>query len=188
MVLVQHERMKPFVRDEVVRLMLEATRPPEEPYPGGATDDELRDLERRTGRPLPEPLLDWLRACKGEAIGPGGIYGARPDEPDHDIAHVLSMFPRWRDTGWIPVAGDGCGDYYILVTSGSLAGHVAFVDQADMTSIDYLVAGDLWRFLRFLLQRDAGDRRWPFDQQMVLAADPALASAPSALLPWNRNA
>lgn len=37
------------------------------------------DLELRAGRLLPQVLLDWLRICKGEAIGQGGIYGARPE-------------------------------------------------------------------------------------------------------------
>jgi cell wall assembly regulator SMI1 len=180
--------MHGFARDEVVRLMLAATRAPDQPHPGGATGEELRDLERRMGRSLPVSLLEWLRVCKGEAIGPGGVYGARPDRPHLDIARVLSGFPGWRDAGWIPVAGDGCGGHYILVTSGDQARQVAFVDQADTTSIDYVVASGLWPFLSFILRRGAGEIGWPFDQQMVLAADPAMASSPGSLLPWNREA
>jgi cell wall assembly regulator SMI1 len=173
------------IREEVVRLWLATDRAPQQPSPGGASDDALQDLQDRAGLLLPPALLDWLRVCKGEAVGPGGVFGARPDRADHDIAQVLARFPHWRGNGWIPVAGDGSGDYYVLLTNGEIEGHVAFIDQADYDQIDYVVASDLWQFLRFLFLSDAGDRRWPFDQEAVIEADPALARSPGALLPWN---
>jgi hypothetical protein len=62
---------------------------------------------------------------------------------------------------------------------------VAFVETvADPDRPAYLVASDLWRFLVLLLQRELGDRRWPFDAAAVLHADPRLADAPIGLLPW----
>ncbi len=32
----------------------------------------------------------------------------------------------WPDgaSGWIPIAGDGCGDYYVLLTGGEIVGYV----------------------------------------------------------------
>ena len=71
----------------------------------------------------------------------------------------------WRDRGWLPVAGDGCGNQYVLVSHG----------------IAYVVASDLWTFLRFLLLRETGDGRWPFDRRAVIAADPELAGLPIEL-------
>jgi cell wall assembly regulator SMI1 len=174
-----------LVRQEVVHLLREAQRAPEQPFPGGADDAELSELQGRLGLPMPTTLIDWLRICKGEAIGSGGVFGARPDQPDLDIAHDLSMHPGWRARSWIPVAADGCGDYYVLVGHGELAGHVGFIDQAELDEIDYVVASDLWLFLRFLLLRETGDRRWPFDRQTVLSTDSAMARVPRELQPWS---
>jgi cell wall assembly regulator SMI1 len=139
-------------RRDVLRLLPETRRAPDQPYPGGADDQELADLERRLGVPLPEVLADWLRVCKGEAIGPGGVFGSRKD---HDIAAYLALFPRWRGLGWLPIAGDGCGNYYVLLTKGQLAGQVAFVDTiSDPDNIDFIVGESLWTFLRSFLIRE----------------------------------
>ncbi|HTF09586.1 MAG TPA: hypothetical protein VK659_15570 [Asanoa sp.] len=51
-------------------------------------------------------------------------------------------------------------------------------------TLAYVVASDLWRFLRFLFMAETGDRRWPLDQRSVLAADSALAVLPGELMPW----
>jgi hypothetical protein len=40
--------------------------------------------------PIPVTLVDWLRVCKGDAIDPEGVYGARPDQPNIDMASALS--------------------------------------------------------------------------------------------------
>ncbi|GIF77127.1 SMI1/KNR4 family protein [Asanoa siamensis] len=171
-------------RDEVARLLITAVREPGRSYPDGADDAEIADLRRIVGRPLPTELVEWLRLCKGDAIGPGGLYGVPHDGHADDIASVLASFPGWRDRGWLPVAGDGSGDYYVLITDGKLAGHVAFIDQSDFDALGYIVATTIWTFVRSLLLADAGDRRWPFDRGHVLGLDPAMAHVPAALLPW----
>jgi hypothetical protein len=138
--------------------------------------------------PVPVTLVDWLRVCKGDAIDPGGVYGARPDQPSIDMASALSRLAGWRARGWIPIAGDGCSDYYVLIGNVELAGYVGLVDQSDLDEIDFIVASDLWRFLRFLLLKETGDRCWPFDQQAVLAADPAMEYVCDELQPWSADA
>lgn len=141
-------------RQDVLRLLPGVQRAPEQPFPGGADDQDLADLQRRLGGPLPAVLADWLRVCRGEAICAGGVYGARPDRAFLDIAERLALHPQWRDLGWLPVAGDGCGNAYVLLTRGDLAGHVAFVDTiSDPDSIESLTADSLWSFLRALLTR-----------------------------------
>jgi cell wall assembly regulator SMI1 len=175
-------------RGEVFRLVLAAVREPGTSFPGGADDAEIADLQRTVGLPLPPELVEWLRVCKGDAIGPGGLYGVRHDSRAVDMASMLELFPGWQERGWLPVAGDGNGDYYVLITGGELAGHVAFIDQCDFDALDYIVASDLWTFLRSLLLADAGDRRWPFDRDHVLAVDPAMARVPADLQPWSGGA
>ncbi|MBF9134962.1 SMI1/KNR4 family protein [Plantactinospora sp. S1510] len=171
--------------ERVTRLLHQVPRAPEQPYPGGATDHELNDLTLRLGIPLPGELAAWLRLCKGEAIGPGGVFGARPDRETADIAAHLAWHPQWRARNWLPVAGDGCGNYYLLTTTGQLAGFVAFVDMtADPDRLEHVVASNLWQFLFFLFTRELGEPGWPFDPHSVLAEDPQIAGAPPELLPW----
>ncbi|MBG0569254.1 SMI1/KNR4 family protein [Actinoplanes aureus] len=142
-------------RRDVLRLLPEAERPPGEPFPGGADDQEIADLERRLGIPLPEALVDWLRVCKGEGICAGGVFGARTDDEFLDMATYLAMFPQWQESGWLPVAGDGCGNYYVLVTSGEFTGQVGFIDTiTDPDSIAHVAGQSLWMFLRSLLLRN----------------------------------
>lgn len=172
--------------EEVCRLLPRVPRAPERPFPGGASDQELADLERRLNVALPEDLAHWLRMCRGEPIGPGGVFGACPDDEADDIVARLAPYPRWRANGWLPVAGDGCGNCYVLLTSDVLAGFVGFVDvMADPDFLDCVVASDLWRFLAFLFTRELGESGWPHDPVEVLAKDPGLARATAELLPWN---
>lgn len=176
------------VRQEVVSLLCEVPRAPEQPFPGGADDLELVDLERRLGEPVPAVLADWLRVCKGEAIGPGGVYGAWFGRDPNDVAARREDHSSWREQGWLPVAGDGCGNTYVLSTRGPLTGSIGFIDSSEPDDMAYVVASDLWRFLRFLFMAETGDRRWPFDQHSVLTADPALAALPGKLMPWAGSA
>jgi cell wall assembly regulator SMI1 len=172
------------IRQHVADLVSRAVRAPGAPIAAGATDEDLAELQSRVPIPLPMPLREWLRVCRGDAIGPGGVFGARPDDPHLDIGHRLAPHPEWLDLGWLPVAGDGNGDDYVLATTGQLTGWVGFVDQADTERIDYVVATDLWRFMRFLLRRDAGQRGWPFDRTLVAGQDPGMDQVPAELRPW----
>jgi hypothetical protein len=129
-------------------------------------------------------------AGRGEAISrsrlrllrPAGIGASQSaDAPPRRDRFV----PRGIvDRGWLPVAGDGCGNVYALITLGSLAGKTAFIETTtDPDRIDYLVASALWRFLRFLLGRETGERGWPFHAAFVQSVDPQL-TGPADLLPW----
>lgn len=128
-----------------------AVRDPGELEFRGATPDELRQLEERLGRPLPPPLADWLRICRGAAIGPGGFFGHRPDRPYLDVPSCLQLFPEWVERDWIPVAGDGCGNYFVLLPSGE----VGFVDtMSDSTAVEPDLDPDLYSCVERLLQDD----------------------------------
>jgi hypothetical protein len=90
------------LKDDVRWLLARVTRAPEQPFPGGAGEAELVDLARRVGADLPDDLVAWLRVCKGEAIGPGGVFGARPDQEAVDVATWSAAHPGWRAEGWRP--------------------------------------------------------------------------------------
>ncbi|GAA1553450.1 hypothetical protein GCM10009827_087710 [Dactylosporangium maewongense] len=169
---------------QVHDLLTRVPRPPDEAAAGGADDAEIADLARRLALTLPPPLVAWLRVCRGDVIGPGGVFGARADRPPIDMEHRRSYHPGFIDRGWLPVAGDGCGNTYVLITHGPLDGRVAFIETTtDPDRIDYLVASDLWHFLRFLLARETGERGWPFHAAFVQSIDPHLTD-PAGLLPW----
>src|SRR5579864_815686 len=93
--------------------------------------------------------------------------------------------------GWLPIAGDGSGSYYVIATlSWSPSGHpIYFIDERDYTSPNYVVASGLWQFLRFLLRAemlepDDYDTYWPYNRERVLTEDPALEQVNSIPKPW----
>jgi cell wall assembly regulator SMI1 len=157
------------------------------PLPGPLDSARLTELERYLGFPVPDELREWLARHNGALVGPGGVFGYRAYTPSLDIATRLDRLPKWKTRRWIPVAGDGSGDYYLID-----AGHefreddaVYFVDQADFDRPDYLVASGLWTFLLGLLRKELGlEPQWPFEENLVLRLDPRLSLGPAELLPW----
>ena len=73
---------------EILRgLVAGAVRAPEDEPPRGAWPQELDDLQARLGCSLPAVLRIWLSVCRGARIGPGGVFGPRPDDPGIDSRH-----------------------------------------------------------------------------------------------------
>jgi hypothetical protein len=104
------------------RLVAGSVRAPGDDEPVGASAAELAVLSDRLGRSLPLALRNWLSVCRGAAIGPGGVFGERPDRPSLDMAGIRDLYPDWRTLGWLPVAGDGCGNYYVLAQGSAAPG------------------------------------------------------------------
>ncbi len=132
-------------------LVAGAVRAPEDDPPRGARPAELDCLQARLEVSLSPALRAWLSVCRGARIGPGGVFGASPDVPDVDMAWRRDLYPEWAGLGWLPVAGDGCGTYYVLLGNGA----VGFVDtMKDPGQVDQQVADDLLSFMIDLLARD----------------------------------
>jgi hypothetical protein len=102
---------------------------------------------------------------------------------------------------WLPVATNGCGDYYLVDLTGPDQGDypVFFwdheVDQDLKTNNlikGYAVASNVWIFSLLLLRNELRDDlaapeerwHWPFDRDRTLQRDPDLARVTSAPLPW----
>ena len=133
------------------RLVAGAVRAPEEEAPRGASVAEVDSLQARLGCGIPPALRAWLSVCRGAGIGPGGVFGPRPDRPHLDMAQRRDSCPDWAERGWLPVAGDGCGNCYVLTADGA----VGFVDtMKDPGRIDRQVGGDLLSFMTGLLAGD----------------------------------
>jgi len=130
------------------RLVAGADRAPEDDPPEGASAAELARLSDRLGRSLPPLLRSWLSICRGAAIGPGGVFGQRPDRPGLDMVSIRDLSPVWQSLGWLPVAGDGCGNYYVLTEGGT----VGFVEpMSDPGRLERQVSSDLLSFMADLL-------------------------------------
>ena len=181
----------PHVTDDrygrILELLEQVPLPPEVEPPRGARPEQLDDLERRIGFSIPASLRHWLSLCNGYIGGPGGLYGACPDHDSLDIAARLDSWPEWRASRWVPVAGDGCGNPYVLdvAAGGPLPDIVYFIDCGhDPYALDYAVGSSIPHFLTFLLERELGAKGWPFEREYFLARDPDAASIDAHYVPW----
>lgn len=173
---------------EVLDLLRRTPLPPDEGPVQGATEDQLAAVRARYPMVLPGEYLDWLRVCNGTMAGPGGIYGVDTARDWIDAIAVLNLHPEWSELGWVPVAGDGNGNTYVLDASRSHIDRdaVFFVDAMGDEGPAYIAASSLSAFLRSLLQKELHEEsRWPFDANHVTATDPdILLVRDSGLLPW----
>ncbi len=158
-----------------------------------ASEAEMDAFERVHGFRLPGEVRAWFRRCNGASVCPGGLDSLFSREGEISLDWHFKQYPHWKSRGWIPIASDACGDLYIVAkaieirTTGTHP--VFFLDQADFTRPDYVVASGLWKFLFFLLEdellREQGKTcYWPFDSERVLAVDPAIRECRGAPLPW----
>jgi hypothetical protein len=172
----------------VLRLLPQLLRPPGEPLPPGATGEQIDRLADCLGFPPPPELEHWLRCRNGPCVGPGGVYGIETARDFLDIRGYLALYPEWRERGWIPIAGNGTGDRYVVDALQSLAPSQAvyFVDCHESTDEPaYVVASGVWRFLAFLFEKELGSgRAWPFTRDYVLERDPEVGAIGDELLPW----
>jgi len=120
-------------------------------------------------------------------VGPGGLFGIWPASDSLSIDGYLRLFPSWTASGWVPIAGDGLGDYWVTVPDATdgLEAVVAFVDvHQNPEAVDHYAASGVLHFLRFLLKSELGEKRWPRDPAYVLTADPGMIALPEDLMPW----
>jgi cell wall assembly regulator SMI1 len=137
--------------DDLRRLVAGAFRAPEDDPPTGASPAELTILADRLGQSLPAELRTWLSICQGAAIGPGGVLGQRPDRPHLEMVKIREIYPQWRALGWLPIASDGCGNYYVLAKDGT----VGFIEPiSDPGTISQRAASGLLSFMTDLLAAD----------------------------------
>ena len=152
----------------------------------GTTVDNLDSLSRAVELPIPAQLREWLMLCNCAPLGPGGVFGICKGSRHRDMEYLLGVFPAWKEQGWLPVAGDGVGSFYVINThpTRTLSHPVYFVEESDYERVAYVVASGIWPFIWFYLQEELGDDFWPFDRSRVLRADPALETCTDLKKPW----
>lgn len=172
---------------QISELLKQVPRPPEDSIPAGVTDLEVARFETRTGIMVPAMLRSWLHLTNGPCVGPGGFYGIHPLRSHLDIEELLNRFPDWTKKRWIPVAGDGCGNHYIMPTQQEfgLGYPMVFIDLGrSVDSPSYVVSSDLEHFIVGILRNEMGDAGWPFKQDLTLEFDPRLSDFHAVPFPW----
>lgn len=169
------------------------------PPPAPISDAEIDALQDRIGIPVPEGLREWLKIANGAFVGTVAAYGAHPTDCPSSLEEVLEIYPLWRDRKWIPVADDGCGNYYVMPTQGEFGEGfpIVFIEAVtDYETPRYIVASDLAHFLVFLIEEELAlmnidpveiserPQAWPFDKQIVVHDDPAILNFHGVPLPW----
>ena len=159
-----------MMRDFLLKLLF-LPRPPEEELPRGVTEESLDAFTARTGLSIPSEMREWLKISNGPCVGPGGMFGIKPAREDLDIEGVFALYPSWRSRGWIPLAGDGCGNYYVVLAA-SEGTPVGFVEvTCDQDAIARVVAPTVFAFLDALFDKELGKKR-PLDDGREFVGDP----------------
>lgn len=176
---------KMIALDDVVAIFPELETPPGESIPPGLDEAEIQGVESRIGFKLPSSFRRWLMTTNGPCVGPGGIVGINTARELQNLESIYELYPNWKSNQWVPVAGDGTGNYYVLAQPEYDVEPVVFVDvteNADQPA--FIVASSLWHFLNFLFRKDLGKSRWPFDKTEVLDCDAKILET-EFVLPWN---
>ncbi|MFM7159479.1 MAG: SMI1/KNR4 family protein [Planctomycetaceae bacterium] len=172
------------------KLLLKVPHPPEDRLPEGASDDECNAFVKRTGIRLPCDMANWLKLANGPCVGPGGLYGIQPARSHLNIEAYLEMFPSFMTNKWLPVAGDGCGNIYVIPTQQDFGDGfpVVFVDTSSShVTPSYIVASDIAHFLVAILECELGVQGWPFNEKHVLQSDPQIRKFSGVALPWESD-
>lgn len=173
--------------EELIELARQAPTPPGQ-HLTGASEAEISDLEVQIGRTLSPGFHRWLKTVNGAMLGPGGMFGIRETRDFLSIRKHLAIYPEWLSSGWVPVASDGLGNYWVAVPQGpdGSPDWVAFIDpHEDPASIDRYVASSVLRFIWFLLKSELGETRWPGDRDYDLEHDPSLLMVPEEKAAWS---
>jgi cell wall assembly regulator SMI1 len=146
---------------------------------------ELDELLGRHGVSFPPSLRAWLAMCNGSFAAQGGLLGVGRTEANLDIFHAWAIYPEWKRLGWIPVAADGCGNYYVVVPRGPNGEFACFIDTAESPfALCYAVASDALHLAYFMLHRECHRSGWPFDEAWVTSVDPRIIHCDCAPMPW----
>ena len=140
-----------------------------------------------SGFALPDELRCWLYMCNVPRLNSYELYGVSSEYANLDIGERMKDHPDWSGHGWIPVAGDGFGNVYVLDTTFSTStGHpIYFLDhELAYQEPQYVISSNLWSFLRILLKRENGEQ-YRLTMDSIMVDDPAVLECISVPKPWD---
>lgn len=148
----------------------------------------LNSFEEKYNLKITESVIEWLNFSNGSFAGQGGIFGLN-NEPDFlNLETYYDLYPEWIKLRWLPIAGDGCGNYYIInINHASIfKDYIFFIDTSNsIETFTYVVASNIWYFLYFIIKSEKKEIEWPFNKKEVLNIDPYLSVSAYSFLPWN---
>ena len=148
------------MKDDVLKLIAESKLPPGHDFPTGVRLNLIEEFEETFDVSLTEEFRDWLKTCNGSILGAGGTYGIGVELGRLSIENQFEK--EWLELKWVPIAGDGCGNSYVVDCSrDTCRGFVYFIDSSDLCKIAFACASDAWRFMRFFLLRELKRTNWP---------------------------
>lgn len=128
----------------------------------GVSVEQFNELQQKLGEQIPPDLVEWLSMCNG--------FGGKYIEylmGHNEIISLSELYPYYNQHfRSLPIAGDGCGDYYWvkpIAKQGEMYYPVVFIDQIDMfyseeEAIDegemkytYIVASSIFNFIEIFL-------------------------------------
>ena len=126
---------------------------PDIDLPVGASIKDIFAFESRFNLQLPKPLLEFLQVINGAYVGGQSFLGIN-STTNNEIGRVLELIPLWAEKNWIPIASDGCGNYFVMISLSEHAHPICFVDhERGYDTIDYVVSSCLEIFAeQFILQ------------------------------------
>jgi hypothetical protein len=143
------------------------------PRAGSAAPDDAGSVESFNTF---EMMMDFFRTSLLERISPPAI-----------VEGVRKWMEDWLERRWLPIAGDGCGDYILLVEHSPGRRIVVFWDQSNgYDEYDYVYASNLWHFLAGALKEPHED--WPFKREATLAFDPGMGELKGVRFGWDSRA
>ena len=174
-----------------IKELLAETACPGDLVPPAASEADLNSFELRASVRLPGDLRSWYLLTDGPNFTNVGFPSIRRSADQVSRLETwLDFVPTWRVKGWLPVANDGCGNYYLLANEGDFGPGrpVFFVDMiADRNWPTYIVASCMATFLVFVLQSNMGLWNWPFDKEFVVSEDPAILRFQGLPFPWEKT-
>ncbi len=160
--------------------------------PAGPLDTDLQEFEANYGMRIGGDLVDWFSLVNGAGCGGQYFLGLpRAGKKPRYCSLEERLLPEWIDRKWLPIAADGCGNHYLVdLTVATPERTVVFFNETiiDACEKQYAVASNIWIFSELFalyeINFDPHVDQWPFDRDLTLKRDPAMAKVRSAPLPW----
>ncbi|WP_189003078.1 SMI1/KNR4 family protein [Deinococcus roseus] len=171
----------------VIQALMESEHP--EGYPEGTTLDEIQAFSTHTGIVFPPEWIAWLLNVNGAFVGGQFLTGINTKN-SLTIELVFQRHPLWKTKKYIPVAGDGLGNFYVIVTQQEYgSGHpVCFMDrECGPQKPTFLVASRFSIFItQWIKKETTKESFWPFDPTTTARVDPDLLNFSGIDLPWSK--
>jgi len=123
----------------------------------------------------------WIMICRGPVLLRSPLVGFGWENSKNEPFHyrdILDGYPEWATLKWVPIANDGCGNYYVFPLTESFQGlrpvFSVYVSE-DTTKLAEVVASNLLIFVKRLIAAELYEEEEdPFTREAIIQHDPAV--------------